>query len=86
MAGHDPAAAWPDMTSVQRKVREYAALGIPQYWIIEHQPHIRIHRSALGDDGYRWEPAVPEGSRFSADIEAGKVFRIEFDPAALIEI
>ncbi|MCC3311903.1 Uma2 family endonuclease [Nocardia africana] len=46
-----------------RKVREYAALGIPQYWIIEHQPHIRIHRSVLGDDGYRWEPTVGEGSR-----------------------
>ncbi|PSR60974.1 Uma2 family endonuclease [Nocardia nova] len=75
-----------ERTDRVRKVREYAALGIPQYWIIEHQPHIRIHRSVLGDDGYRWEPTVGEGSRFSADVEADKVFRVEFDPAALIEI
>ncbi|WP_244969959.1 Uma2 family endonuclease [Nocardia cerradoensis] len=74
-----------ERTDRVRKVREYAALGIPQYWIIEHQPHIRIHRSVLGDDGYQWEPTVAEGSSFSADIEADKVFRVEFDPAALIE-
>ncbi|MFI7189565.1 Uma2 family endonuclease [Nocardia nova] len=74
-----------ERTDRVRKVREYAALGIPQYWIIEHQPHIRIHRSVLGDDGYQWEPTVAEGSRFLADIEADNVFRVEFDPAALIE-
>ncbi|WP_063000332.1 Uma2 family endonuclease [Nocardia mikamii] len=74
-----------ERTDRVRKVHEYVAAGIRQYWIIEHQPHIRIHRSVLGDDGYRWEPTVAEGNRFSADIEGDKVFRVEFDPAALIE-
>ncbi len=74
-----------ERTDRVRKVREYAALGIPQYWIVEHHPHIRVHRSVLAAEGYRWEPAVGEGSMFGADIEADKVFRVEFDPASLIE-
>ncbi|WP_040836909.1 Uma2 family endonuclease, partial [Nocardia brevicatena] len=69
-----------------RKVREYAALGIPQYWLVEHQSAIRIHRAVLDGGAYRWEPVVTAGTEFSADIEADKTVRVTFDPAGLIDI
>lgn len=69
-----------------RKVREYAELGIPQYWIIEHRPKVRIHRGILDGATYRWEPTVTEGQEFTAEIEADKTIRVAFDPAVLIDI
>jgi len=74
-----------ERTDRVRKVREYAALGIPQYWIVEHQPEIRIHRLVLDGGGYRTEPVVASGATFAAEIEADKVFRVTFDPAALLD-
>lgn len=68
-----------------RKVREYAALGIPQYWLVEHQPQLRVHRAILNDGAYHWEPTVSQGTTFVADVEADKMFRVEFDPAELME-
>lgn len=69
-----------------RKVREYAALGIPQYWLVEHQSAIRIHRAVLDGGAYRWEPVVTAGTEFSADIEVDKTVRVTFDPAGLLDI
>ncbi|MFJ4650424.1 Uma2 family endonuclease [Nocardia sp. NPDC088792] len=74
-----------ERTDRVRKVREYAALGIPEYWIIEHQPEIRVHRSVLEGGSYGWETAVAEGAEFVADLDADKSIHITFDPAALIE-
>jgi Uma2 family endonuclease len=73
-----------ERTDRVRKVREYAGLGIPEYWLIEPQVQIRIHRAVLTGGAYHWEPSVSEGSTFAADIQADKEFRVEFDPAELI--
>ncbi|MCX0271943.1 Uma2 family endonuclease [Nocardia zapadnayensis] len=75
-----------ERTDRVRKVREYAELGIPQYWIIEHQPKVRIHRGILDGATYRWEPTTTEGQEFTAEIEADKMIRVTFDPAVLIDI
>lgn len=53
------------------KVREYAALGIPQYWIVEHRPNVRIHQGILTDSAYEWERPVASGGRFVAEIDVG---------------
>lgn len=74
-----------ERTDRVRKVREYAGLGIPQYWLIEPQSRIRIHRAVLNGGTYHWDPTVTEGATFVADIEADKAFRVEFDPAELME-
>lgn len=75
-----------ERTDRVRKVREYAGLGIPQYWIVEHQPKIRIHRGLLDGDAYRWEPPVGESREFSAEFDLDIPVRVSFDPAALIDI
>ncbi|RDI49119.1 Uma2 family endonuclease [Nocardia mexicana] len=74
-----------ERTDRVRKVREYAALGIPQYWLIEHQSATRIHRAVLNGGDYDWQPVVAEGTEFAADVEADKTFRVTFDPGALLE-
>ncbi|MBF6173706.1 Uma2 family endonuclease [Nocardia blacklockiae] len=75
-----------ERTDRVRKVREYAGLGIPEYWLVEHQPAVRIHRARLDGASYHWEPAVDEGTEFAADVEWDKPFRVVFDPAALLDI
>lgn len=43
------------------KAREYAAAGIPEYWIVDEHPTdaydgiVRLHRLVLGADGHRYE-------------------------------
>jgi Uma2 family endonuclease len=74
-----------ERTDRVRKVREYAALGIPQYWMVEPNPAVRIHRAELDEASYRWSPVVTEGNEFAAEIEADKTFRMNFDPATLAE-
>ncbi|MEU8899445.1 Uma2 family endonuclease [Nocardia sp. NPDC048505] len=75
-----------ERTDRVRKVREYAAIGIPQYWIVEHHPEPRIHRLVLVEGGYRADPAVGPGAVFDAEVAAEQGFRVRFDPAALLEI
>ncbi|MQY29667.1 Uma2 family endonuclease [Nocardia aurantia] len=74
-----------ERTDRVRKVREYAALGIPQYWMVEPHPAVRVHRAVLDGPTYHWLPVVSEGNEFIADIEADKTFRVNFDPAVLAE-
>jgi Uma2 family endonuclease len=69
-----------------RKVDEYATVGIPQYWIVDHQPHPRVRVLRLGTQGYIAEPTVSTGSVLMAEIEADKPFKVSFDPAALLEL
>ncbi|CAM4515679.1 Uma2 family endonuclease [Nocardia ninae] len=75
-----------ERTDRVRKVREYAAVGIPQYWIVEHQPEVLVHRMVLGDGGYGADPVVGSGSIFDAVVDADKPFRVTFDPAALLAV
>ncbi|MBF6132868.1 Uma2 family endonuclease [Nocardia otitidiscaviarum] len=74
-----------ERTDRVRKVREYAALGIPEYWIVEHRPSLRVRRSCLVDGEYRWEPVVAAGAIFTGAIEADQMIRVSFDPATLID-
>ena len=75
-----------ERTDRVRKVREYAALGIPEYWIVEHHSAIRIHRGVLDGDHYRWAQSVGAGTEFVAEIDTGMPVRIAFDPALLLDI
>ncbi|GAB2637910.1 Uma2 family endonuclease [Nocardia goodfellowii] len=75
-----------ERTDRVRKVREYAAIGIPQYWIVEHHPQPLVHRLLLGAGGYHADPVAGPGTVFSADVVADEDFRVRFDPAALLEI
>ncbi|MEU1982364.1 Uma2 family endonuclease [Nocardia sp. NPDC019395] len=68
------------------KVGEYARSGIPQYWIVDHRPKIRMHRGILDGGTYRWEPPVGEGDEFAAEIEADRAIPVSFDPAVLVAL
>jgi Uma2 family endonuclease len=74
-----------ERTDRLRKVSEYASLGIPQYWIIEHTPRLSVQVLLLLDGGaYTAAPAVTEGTRLEAEIDADKPFTVSFDPANLL--
>jgi len=68
-----------------RKVGEYAAVGIPQYWIVDHQPYPRVQALRLGDQEYIAEPVANAGTFLAAKIKADKPFTVSFDPAKLLE-
>ncbi|WP_246268126.1 Uma2 family endonuclease [Acrocarpospora macrocephala] len=68
-----------------RKVGEYAAVGISQYWIVDHHPNPRVQVLTLGEHGYTATPAVIAGTILTSEIEADKSFEISFDPAVLLE-
>ncbi|MET9216313.1 MULTISPECIES: Uma2 family endonuclease [unclassified Nocardia] len=76
-----------ERTDRVRKVREYAELGIPEYWIVEHRPDIRLLRLRLDTDTgtYRADPPVSSGAMFTAEIPGVDDARVSFDPAQLIE-
>ena len=74
-----------ERTDRLRKVGEYARLGIPQYWIIEHSPRLAIHVLTLTDGAYTAAPPVLEGTTFTAVIEADKPITVTFDPADLLD-
>jgi Uma2 family endonuclease len=73
-----------ERTDRLRKVSEYAMLGIPQYWIVEHAPRLAVQVLTLADGAYAAAPAVMEGTRLEAVIDADKPFTVSFDPAELI--
>ncbi|WP_431958112.1 Uma2 family endonuclease [Nocardia lijiangensis] len=75
-----------ERTDRVRKVREYAAVGIPQYWIVEHHPHVRIHPLVLDGDIYRADPPVGPGSTLRANIGHRNHFRVSVDPATLLDV
>jgi Uma2 family endonuclease len=68
-----------------RKVREYAAIGIPQYWIVEHQPELRVQVLVLKESAYVAHLAVTAGNGLRAEIEADVTFPVMFDPGALLD-
>ncbi len=75
-----------ERTDRVRKVLEYARLGIPQYWIVEHTPQALVQVLSLGGDGYLAVPPVRHGARFTAEIDPGDPFAVSFDPAELLDL
>jgi Uma2 family endonuclease len=74
-----------ERTDRLRKVTEYARLGIPQYWIIEHSPRLAVHVLTLAEGSYTAASPVMEGTRLQAVIDADKPFTVSFDPADLLD-
>jgi Uma2 family endonuclease len=74
-----------ERTDRLRKVGEYARLGIPQYWIIEHSPRLAVHVLTLADGAYTAALPVAEGAGLQAVIDADKPIPVSFDPVDLIE-
>ena len=67
-----------------RKVSEYASLGIPQYWIVEHTPRPGVQVLLLTGGAYAAGPAIMEGTQLEAEIDADKPSAVSFDPADLL--
>jgi Uma2 family endonuclease len=74
-----------ECTDRVEKRRDYARVGIPRYWIVDHQPGLQVQVMTLGERGYVAKPVVTAGSVLTAEIEADKPFSVSFDPAALLE-
>ncbi|WP_242906621.1 Uma2 family endonuclease [Actinomadura terrae] len=77
-----------ERTDRVRKVEEYAALGIPQYWIVDYTPVPKVQVFLLDDlSAYRLERVVTAGEvlEVEAEAEADKPFTVRFDPQALTE-
>jgi Uma2 family endonuclease len=74
-----------ERTDRLRKVSEYARLGIPQYWIVEHSPRLTVQVLTLADGTYAAAPTVAAGNRLEAVIDADKPVTISFDPAELLD-
>ena len=75
-----------ERTDLMRKVAEYAALGIPQYWLVEHTPHLSVRVLRLDGTDYVPDPVVTEGSILEAEIQADKPFTVSLDPAHLLAL
>ena len=80
-----PATA-SERTDRVRKVREYAAAGIAEYWLVEHHPLVRIHRLVLEGEIYHTRAVAEPGEMLVADVGPGEEFRVSVDLAELLEI
>ncbi|QXJ24687.1 Uma2 family endonuclease [Actinomadura graeca] len=65
-----------------RKVDEYAATGIPHYWLVDLEPRPTVTMLELEDGGYRVTGKVRAGET----VAVGRPFAIEFDPSRLSEM
>jgi Uma2 family endonuclease len=74
-----------ERTDRLRKVAEYARLGIPQYWIVEHSPAPTVQVLTLDGTAYTASPAVAQGNLLEAVIDADKPLTVSFDPAELLD-
>jgi Uma2 family endonuclease len=74
-----------ERTDRLRKVEEYARLGIPQYWLVEHTPRPSVQVLTLADGAYIADPAILEGTRLEVVIDADKPITVSFDPADLLD-
>ncbi|RFS82814.1 Uma2 family endonuclease [Actinomadura spongiicola] len=84
-----------ERTDRVKKLSDYAAIGIPQYWIVEFTPLPKVQVFVLDQDGtsywpggvgtYRLDRTVEAGETLDAKIEAEKPFTVRFDPQTLTE-
>ncbi|WP_242886266.1 Uma2 family endonuclease [Actinomadura litoris] len=83
-----------ERTDRVRKLEEYAALGIPQYWIVDFTPVPMVQVFTLDDlpsyrieqvPTYRLEHLVRAGEVLEVEVEADKPFTVRFDPQELTE-
>ncbi|MGI8335472.1 Uma2 family endonuclease [Actinomadura scrupuli] len=72
-----------ERTDRVRKVSEYAALGVPQYWIVDLEPHPRVRLLDLHGDAYQQVGLIEAGTVVTAVLEADKPVTVTFDPADL---
>lgn len=70
-----------------RKLKEYATLGIPQYWLAEFAPGPKVQIFALDDaaSAYRLVQTVDAGNVVDATVEADTTITVRFDPQVLTE-
>ncbi|MEU8123386.1 Uma2 family endonuclease [Spirillospora sp. NPDC049024] len=76
-----------ERTDRVRKLKEYATLGIPQYWLAEFAPSPSVQIFALDDAAatYRRVQTVGAGNLVDAKVEADTTITIRFDPRVLTE-
>ncbi|TDC94216.1 Uma2 family endonuclease [Actinomadura sp. 7K507] len=69
------------------KLKEYAALGIPQYWMVEFSPRPKVQVHILDNEAraYRPDRTVHGGETLEVVIPADKRFTVRFDPKILTE-
>jgi Putative restriction endonuclease len=75
-----------ERTDRVRKVREYAALGIPQYWVVEHSPDPKVQVLTLGENGYLPGASAVARTELAVNVEADRPFSFSFDPASLLTL
>lgn len=76
-----------ERTDRVRKLKEYAMLGIPQYWLAEFSPVRKVQVFALEDGtaAYRRVQTVAAGNVLEVEVEADTSFTVRFAPSALTE-
>ncbi|MFD0688803.1 Uma2 family endonuclease [Actinomadura fibrosa] len=78
------------------KLKEYAALGIPQYWIVDYTPVPKVQVYVQDDaiepfplgrvyGSYRLDQVVEAGNVLEVEVEADKPFTVRFAPQVLTE-
>jgi Uma2 family endonuclease len=72
-----------ERTDRVRKVSEYAALGVPQYWIVDLEPHPRVRVLDLRGDAYQQVGLIEAGTVVTSVLEADKPVTVTFDPSDL---
>ncbi|MFI6497365.1 Uma2 family endonuclease [Nonomuraea typhae] len=65
-----------------RKVREYAATGIPMYWIVDLEPSPTVAVMELDGDAYRLTRLAKAGEKLTGDFP----FPFSFDPGTLTDL
>lgn len=84
-----------ERTDRVRKLKEYAAMGIPQYWMVDYTPEPFVQVFVLDDyetdplgnryGAYRLDRTVKAGKVLEVDVQADKPFTVRFDPRVLTE-
>lgn len=77
-----------ERTDRVRKPKEYAALGIPQFWIVEFTPRPKVQVHVLDDEAhaYRLARTVHGGETLEVSVSADRPFTVRFDPKTLGEL
>ncbi|WP_051712296.1 Uma2 family endonuclease [Spirillospora albida] len=76
-----------ERTDQVRKVKEYAALGIPQYWIAKFSPHPQVQVFILDAEtgAYHLTQTAIAGQSLKTEIQADVPVSVSFDPEIFME-